>query len=1198
MTPARRIDLFGSVLSGGARPGRLSRGLGPLGIGLALLAIVSAVMALGSAPADAGEDAGEQGPRFLVSNLGIGVAGSGGIQRTLHGARPAFAQAFTTGPKTGGYALRSLGIHVYHFFDMSTVGDHLRVTINGVASEGGPGGALCTLTHPPSFSSPGVSAFEAPTGAGACPQLAAETTYFVVIEWVNPSGTDRFALIPQTSPTEESAASEEDPGGAEGWSIADHSYYLTVSSGARTWTAYDETASFKIVVKEAARPNSPATGLPAITGTAQVGGTLTAATSGIADDDGLDNVSYTYQWLADDSDISGATGRSYTLTAGEQGQTIQVRVSFTDDADNPESLTSAATAAVGVPESHDRPYDLTATAADGSITLTWQNPDTHADFGLYRILRHRPELGEAQPLVYVEYTFISDRTFTDSAVEPGVLYGYAVRAVKDTWGYLGPASDRVELRMPQGETGKVPQPNSPAAGAPAISGTAQVGETLTASTSGITDEDGLDNVTYTYQWVRSDGSTDSAIENATDFTYTLTADDQGQTIQVRVDFTDDAGNEETLSSAATVAVAAAPNRAATGAPSIRGVVQDQQVLTADTVGIADVDGTDNAAFSYQWMRVQGGDAVDIAGATGSTYTLTSADVGDGIQLRVSFADDRENAESLTSAATAAVAASDATRELLWLSTMTPEDPDGLDTDFNFDASADNGSLSPAAFTNGEATPAIAFLGASFDSGTTLALELATLPTTTQVSHWRLQLHGSELAFTDAAVTQTGASPPSYRFQWEAAELAVDDRGLWDDGDAFTVSLLAALNLSATGVPAISGTAQVGETLNAATTDIADGNGLDSVSYAYQWTAGGSDIDGATGSGYTLTSNEEGHGIQVRVSFTDDDGFSETSTSVATATVVAGEQANSAATGLPAIVGTARVGETLTADTSAINDDDGLANVSYSYQWLAGGSDIAGATGDNYTLTASEQGKTVQVRVTFTDDADNQESLTSDATSAVAAKPNTPAEGQPTISGTAQVGEKLTVDTSRIADDDGLVNVSYGYQWVRTDGNADTDIGAATASTYTLVDADEGKTIKVRVTFTDGADHEETLTSAPTAEVAARPMLTASFENEPTSHDGSSVFTFQLRFSEEFKLSYKVLRDDDAFEVTGGTLTRARRLTQGSNTGWEIHIVPDSNADVTIVLPVTTDCGADGAICTADGRMLSNRNELTVSKSGG
>ena len=197
-----------------------------------------------------------------------------------------------------------------------------------------------------------------------------------------------------------------------------------------------------------------------------------------------------------------------------------------------------------------------------------------------------------------------------------------------------------------------------------------------------------------------------------------------------------------------------------------------------------------------------------------------------------------------------------------------------------------------------------------------------------------------------------------------------------------------------------------------------------------------------------------------------------------------DQANTPATGLPTISGTPQVEQTLTADTSAIADEDGLTNVSYSYQWLAGGSDIAGATGSSYTLTSSEQGQTVQVRVTFTDDADNAESLTSVATVAVAAKPNTAPTGLPTISGTPQVDQTLTADTSAIADEDGLDDVSYSYQWIRSDNGADTDISGETDSTYTLVYADQGQTVKVKVSFTDAADNDGTLTSEATEVVTA------------------------------------------------------------------------------------------------------------------
>ena len=160
--------------------------------------------------------------------------------------------------------------------------------------------------------------------------------------------------------------------------------------------------------------------------------------------------------------------------------------------------------------------------------------------------------------------------------------------------------------------------------------------------------------------------------------------------------------------------------------------------------------------------------------------------------------------------------------------------------------------------------------------------------------------------------------------------------------------------------------------------------------------------------------------------------------------------------------------------------------------------------------------------------------------------NSPATGAPAITGTAQVGETLTADTSGVADAaeqrvDGLSNASFSYQWQA--GGA--DISGATGSTYTLADADEGKAISVAVSFTDNAGNAESVASAATAAVEAAPLtpLTASVENVAASHDGENVFTFELRFSEEFGISYKTLRDH-AFTVTGGTVKKAQRLEQG------------------------------------------------------
>ena len=211
--------------------------------------------------------------------------------------------------------------------------------------------------------------------------------------------------------------------------------------------------------------------------------------------------------------------------------------------------------------------------------------------------------------------------------------------------------------------------------------------------------------------------------------------------------------------------------------------------------------------------------------------------------------------------------------------------------------------------------------------------------------------------------------------------------------------------------------------------------------------------------------------------------------------------------------------------------------------------------------------------------------------------NSAATGAPTITGTAQVGEALTANTTSIADSDGLTSATFTYQWLADDA----DISGATSSSYTLAAADAGKAIKVQVSFTDDQGHAESLTSAATSAVRAAvtlPPLTASAHDVPESHDGSAAFTFELRFSETpGSFSYRTLRDH-AFTVTGAEVAKARRLERGKNVRWEITVEPSGNADVSIILPATSNCGGGGAICTQDGRVLSNRLVIIVSGSGG
>ncbi len=367
--------------------------------------------------------------------------------------------------------------------------------------------------------------------------------------------------------------------------------------------------------------NSLATGAPTISGMALVGETLTADTSGIADADGLEDASFSYQWTAGGSDIDGATGSSYTFTSSEQGQTIRVRVSFTDDQGNDETLTSGATAEVTLAA-----LRIESATVDGSaMTLTY-NEILDEGVSLPTVAFSVKVNGNNRAVTGVS---VSDKTVVltlASAVQAGEPVSVSYTRpdgpdfIRDTLGNVAVSfTDQAVVNDTDSEgtsQQNAPQ-NSPATGAPTISGTAQVGETLTADTSGIADEDGLDNVSFGYQWVRNDGSTDTDIQDATGSTYTLTSQDQGKTVKMRVSFTDDAGNEESLTSEATAAVELPPKPTnLTAAVNADGTI----TLSWDAPD-------DDSVTGYQILRRRPREGEDTllvyvadTGATATTYT--------------------------------------------------------------------------------------------------------------------------------------------------------------------------------------------------------------------------------------------------------------------------------------------------------------------------------------------------------------------------------------------------------------------------------------------------------------------------------------------------------------------------------------------------------------------------------------------------
>ena len=186
-----------------------------------------------------------------------------------------------------------------------------------------------------------------------------------------------------------------------------------------------------------------------------MGETLTADTSGIADANGLTNVSYNYQWLADDADIAGATGYRYTLADSDEGRTIRVRVTFTDDAGNEESLTSAPTEPVleepvfgdGPPGA---PRNLTVTAGDQEITLSWEPPD---DNGNAPATRYRIEWRiDGKDYGRSQWGTSGKTAYTKTDLANGVKYVFRVKAENGTGNYgpYGPASEEVSATPTSG----------------------------------------------------------------------------------------------------------------------------------------------------------------------------------------------------------------------------------------------------------------------------------------------------------------------------------------------------------------------------------------------------------------------------------------------------------------------------------------------------------------------------------------------------------------------------------------------------------------------------------------------------------------------------------------------------------------------------------------------------------------------------
>ena len=324
-----------------------------------------------------------------------------------------------------------------------------------------------------------------------------------------------------------------------------------------------DSAEYTITINVTA-VNDPATGTPTISGTAQVGQILTASTGDIADADGLPSA-FTYQWkryaadrITFEADI-GTDSMTYTLTASEEGKKVRVEVKFTDNGGSSEGpLVSAL-----YPSTQSQTVDPNnpPTASDSTVTTVedtdhtfaaanFSYSDTDSDplasvkiielpaAGTGALTLNGTAIPSADLPKTVTATELTENKLTYSPPANANGTGYASFKFKVNDGTEDSAS---EYFM----TINVTAVNDPATGAPTISGTAHVGLTLTASTAGIDDVDGLPSA-FTYQWKRvdADGTSNPTDIGADSSAYTLTAAEEGKKVLVEVSFTDNGGSSE------------------------------------------------------------------------------------------------------------------------------------------------------------------------------------------------------------------------------------------------------------------------------------------------------------------------------------------------------------------------------------------------------------------------------------------------------------------------------------------------------------------------------------------------------------------------------------------------------------------------------------------------------------------------------
>lgn len=358
--------------------------------------------------------------------------------------------------------------------------------------------------------------------------------------------------------------------------------------------------SLQVPAPSLPKNETPPEVLGGTSGRAEVGNSLTCFAGSWS---GQPTPTYTYQWLRGGVVIESAKASLYTVQSADQGQSVSCRVTAANGVGKPVEAPSKNF--VEVPAS--RPENTVAPEITGE-----------------------PEVGETLTCHEGKWNGVPSPAFTFQWLREGETIASATSrfytVVKEDEGKSlscqVTANNGVEAHATstgvviRGGSGTPSKPEN--TGAPAISGTPEVGKTLTCREGSW---NGVPPPTFTFQWLRDGGEIGSAILS----TYTVEQADQGHSLSCRVTGANSAGHSAAVS--ANVAIPAGSEPSNKGLPTVFGRAMVGETLTCSE---GTWTGVPAPTYAYQWLE----DGTNIPSASANSYVVVSGDRGHSLSCEV------------------------------------------------------------------------------------------------------------------------------------------------------------------------------------------------------------------------------------------------------------------------------------------------------------------------------------------------------------------------------------------------------------------------------------------------------------------------------------------------------------------------------------------------------------------------------------